>query len=224
MPETGKPVWLDGQKLFGFTVEKHEIPRAGGKSYLPINQTTEIGCLHTTEGRTVASAIDAMDGDVSAGKMPDPCHFIAGEGRLVQTRPLFVQAASLHAPANMFAFVQIEMVAFSKTTLWLPDDPTLKPAVALMAYCAQQKWIPLQVPNGWPDDIADVKPYPSTNNSRRRTAVANHWWPGTSPNLIRPESKGWWEHMEVPFQGSSWHWNCGALKRSVMLQMAKDLL
>jgi len=31
-------------------------------------------------------------------------------------------------------------------------------------------------------------------------------------------------HMEVPGQGPTWHYDCGALKRTVMLQMARDLL
>ena len=130
------PLWLDGQNIFGFTVEKREIPRPGHAPYFVMPVQTGIGVLHTTEGNDIQSALDAMDGST---KPPDPCHFIAGENRIVQTRPIGVQAASLHAPANTYAYVQIEMVGKTddpprqQNALWLPPDSTLKPAAAAIS-------------------------------------------------------------------------------------------
>jgi hypothetical protein len=39
-----------------------------------------------------------------------------------------------------------------------------------------------------------------------------------------PIKKGWWMHMEVPYQQPTYHWDCGALKRTKMLEMAQALL
>jgi hypothetical protein len=212
------PLWLDGEDIFGLTVEKVEIPRPGKKPYYSMPVQNGIGVLHTTEGNDVKSALDAMDG---SKKPPDPCHFIAGENRIIQTRPIGVQAASLHAPANTYAYIQIEMVGKTddpprkQNAQWLPVDASLKPAIALIAYCSKNYGIPLIVPNNWPDTIDDVKPYPSTNNSRRIFAVKHGLW---------PNARGWWMHMEVPFQAPSWHWDCGAIQRRVILKQAQDLL
>jgi len=213
-----EPLWLDGQDIFGFTVEKQEIPRPGHAPYYLMPVQTGIGVLHTTEADDVQSALDAMDG---SSKPADPCHFIAGENRIVQTRAVGIQAASLHPPANTYAYIQIEMVGKTndpprpENQLWLPVDSTLNPAVALMAWCSKNYGIPLIVPNNWPDGIDDVKPFPSSNNSRRIAAVAHGLW---------PHSRGWWMHLEIPFQAPSWHWDCGAVQRTVMLQQAQALL
>src|SRR5260370_40301790 len=124
-----------------------------------------MGGLRKTEGNEMQSGIGAMDG---SSKPPDSCHFIAGENRIVQTRAIGVQAASLHAPANTYAYIQIEMVGKTddpprpQNEIWLPVDSTLKPAVAMIAYCSHNYGIPLIVPTHWPDGIADDTPVPST--------------------------------------------------------------
>ncbi len=201
--------WVD--KIQTFNVERREIPRPGGKPYF-LNSSTLIGILHTTEGTTTDGAWNALNDKSSAP------HFIAGQGRIIQCRPLNVQGSALRSghdnTANVNAQIQIEMVGQSKETLWLPVDGTLKPAVAIMAYCAKQLGIPLQVPNNWPDNCADMpKPW-ATNNSRRKQAESGLW----------PVTKGWWMHLEVPFQGDSWHWDCGALRRSEMIEMARQII
>jgi hypothetical protein len=56
---------------------------------------------------------------------------------------------------------------------------------------------------------------PWADNNSRRIKAANGLWPA---------ERGWWMHMEVPWQNPSWHWDCGALRRSEMLRMAQILL
>ena len=202
--------WLS-EDVFGFRVEKKEIPRPGGAPYHQTSNTS-IGVLHTTEGSTVDGAWRTLS---QAGSAP---HFITGEGRIVQCRPLTAQGSALrtnspHHP-NADAQVQIEMVAFSKETLWLPGPETLEPSVALLAFCARDLGIPLRIPAEWPDNCSDVPPRWAANNARRQNAANGLW----------PAEKGWWMHMEVPWQNPSWHWDCGALKRSEMVRMAEVLL
>lgn len=200
------PMWLD--KIFNFTVERHEIKRPGGKPYYLIPTSTGIGVLHTTEGSSIKGAVAAFQ------KASSPPHFCVGENRIVQLRPVGVQAAALHDPANQKAFVQIEIVGFSKQTLWMPDAASINPLIALVAYAAQNFGITLRVPFGWADDCSDLKGQIwASNNSRRKTAEKT--W-GTE--------FGWFHHMEVPQQGPSWHWDCGAMQRSVILQKAQELI
>lgn len=199
--------WWNGKVLSGTLVEKHEIPRPGNATYFQI-APTQIGVLHTTEGKTLSSALSHLSMNHASP------HFCVGDNRIVQCRPIGVQAACLRANHNQpnpnrDAYIQIEMVAFSSQKLWLPDAPTLQPLVRLMA--ALKDFVPFKVPNNWPDDCNDLKgTIWAANNSRRRS---NTW----------PAEKGWWMHMEVPYQGKSWHWDCGAIKRTVLLQQAKEL-
>lgn len=204
-------IWIDGQILHGTLVEKQEIKRPGGATYYSIPTNTQVGVLHTTEGKTLSSALAQLE------MAHDAPHFAVGENRIVQCRPIGVQAAALRANQgepnpNMDAYIQIENVAFSSQQLYLPDASTLTPLVRLLAYLTA--YIPLTVPNNWPDDCSDMKGEVwSSNNSRRKAAMTGLW----------PKEKGWWMHMEVPYQRKSWHWDCGAIKRSVILQQAKDL-
>lgn len=202
--------WLDN--IHGFKVEKKEIPRPNKARYFA-NSSTLIGVLHTTEGSTVNGAWSSLNSNNVAP------HFIIGEGRIVQCRPLTVQASALrsnspHNP-NVHAQIQIEMVGHSKQTLWLPDEGTLLPTMAILAYCNKVLGIPLTVPNDWPDDCSDLKRTVwAGNNTRRKAAAAGLW----------PKIKGWWMHLEIPHQQPSWHWDCGALRRSEMLGMAQKLI
>ncbi|HEX8174460.1 MAG TPA: peptidoglycan-binding domain-containing protein [Pyrinomonadaceae bacterium] len=209
-------------KIFDFEVERREIPRKGGKPYYAIAHS-QVGVLHTTEGNTVNAAWTTLSAHNSAP------HFIVGENRIVQCRPLSKQAAALHGNppfnANTNAALQIEMVGFTGGNPdfakhaydpWIPADNVLKPTVAILAWAAGNGLdIPLQVPSpAWTDDGMDC-PKPWAVNNRRRLQAAHGLWPA---------AKGWWMHMEVPGQGPTWHYDCGALKRTVMLQMARDIL
>src|ERR1043166_89435 len=97
--------WVD--QIGDFTVEQKEIPRSHGRPYF-LNATTLIGVLHTTEGSGIDSAWSTLNKNV------DPPHFITGQNRIIQCRPLNVQAASLRPgngnTANVHAQIQIEMV------------------------------------------------------------------------------------------------------------------
>jgi hypothetical protein len=198
-------------QIHTFVVEHREIPRPANRPYF-LNSSTLIGVLHTTEGTTVNGAWTTLNAAHSAP------HFIAGENRIVQCRPLTVQGAALRSgngnTANVHAQVQIEMVARSREQLWQPAPATLGPTVAIIAFCAKNLGIPLRIPNNWPDDVSDM-PLPwARNNRRRKQAAQLGLW---------PVEKGWWMHMEVPYQGPSWHWDCGALQRSTLLNMAAIL-
>ncbi|HKS29401.1 MAG TPA: peptidoglycan-binding domain-containing protein [Pyrinomonadaceae bacterium] len=209
-------------KIFDYEVERREIPRKGGKPYYVVAHS-QVGVLHTTEGNTVNAAWNTLSQHSSAP------HFIVGENRIVQCRPLSKQSSALHGNppfnANTNAALQIEMVGFTGGNAdfnkhaydsWIPGDSVLKPTVAIMAWAAGNGLdIPLQIPSpAWTDDGMDCpKPW-AVNNKRRLQAALGLW----------PAAKGWWMHMEVPGQGPTWHYDCGALKRTVMLQMARDLL
>jgi hypothetical protein len=197
--------WLT--RIGDYEVIRREIPRPGGKPYY-LNGSTLIGVLHTTEGDTVEAAWRTLRQQHAAP------HFIAGENTIVQCRPLNVQASTLRPgrnnTANVHAQVQVEMVARSRQKLWLPKPATLDPTVAILAFCEKALGIPLRVPNAWPDDCSEM-PLPwAANNRRRRQAQRGLW----------PKEKGWWMHLEVPYQGPTWHWDCGAVRRTRLLALA----
>jgi hypothetical protein len=162
--------------------------------------------LHTTESDTVRSAFNTLKANHSAP------HFIAGENRILQCRPINKQGAALLSTKqynpNTDAALQIEMVGFSKQKLWMPVSSSLDPVVALMRWA---KGDPLNIPtkrpvDAWVDDCGDVPlPWAVSNNKRRK--ASNIW----------PKAQGWYMHMEVPVNN---HWDCGALRLREMLAMA----
>lgn len=206
-------LWLT--KIGKYTVEKVEIPRRSGLPYGHIN-VNHRGCLHTTEGSLMGS-LASLRQDHFASK------FMTGEGRILQLRPLMVEDAALHDPMNRLFDVQIEMAAFTggnpktPTAAWMLADPTLGPTIALMAYFAKPTtipFIPLTVPFNWPDDLSDC-PLPWAANNARRQKAAHEGTDG---------QEGWWEHLEVPMQAPSWHFDCGKLYRSRLLPLAQTLI
>lgn len=197
--------WLT--QIGPYTVERHEIGRPGGKVFYPLGPEADgIAVLHTTQGGSVSGAVNVLS------QNHDAPHFIVGEDRIIQCRPLGVQAAALHAPANQFAALQVECVGFCKTTLWLPEDGTLKPLVALLAYAVKEMGIPLVRPNlAWKDDGSDIKTIWASNNTRRQA--------GTFPN-----HKGIYQHLEVTNQGPSFHWDAGALNFTELFAEVQKVL
>ncbi|HEX7315251.1 MAG TPA: SH3 domain-containing protein [Pyrinomonadaceae bacterium] len=188
-------------RIGDFVVERKEIKRPGNKPYF-INSHTMVGVLHTTEGTTVDGAFSTLAASHSAP------HFIIGQNRIMQCRPLTAQAAALRSPANTHAALQIELVAQSKQTLWMPVDGSLRPLVATLRWASGDPLnIPLQRPaDAWLDDCSDAPlPWAVTSNRRR---LAHDVWP-----IV----KGWYMHMEVP--GND-HWDCGALRFREILQQA----
>jgi Bacterial SH3 domain len=184
-----------------FVVEKKEIKRPGNKPYF-INSHTMVGVLHTTEGDTADGAFSTLAANRSAP------HFIIGDNRIIQCRPITAQAAALKTPANTQAALQIELVARSKETLWMPVAGSLDPLVAVLRWAAGDPLdIPLKRPvDEWLDDCSDVKKPWAVMSNRRR--LAHDVW---------PKAKGWYMHMEVP--GND-HWDCGALRFREILQQA----
>lgn len=188
-------------RIGDFVVERKEIRRPGNKPYFN-NSHTMVGVLHTTEGTTVDGAFSTLAANHSAP------HFIIGQNRIVQCRPVTVQGAALKGSANTHAALQIELVAHSKDTPWMPVEGSLRPLIVTLRWAAGDPLdIPLQRPvEGWLDDCSDVKkPWAVTTNRRR---LANDVW---------PKAKGWYMHMEVP--GND-HWDCGALRFREILQQA----
>jgi len=232
---TTQPKWLDGQTLFGFRVERHELPRLHNKPYYPMGPT-ERGVIHTTEGATIDGALTVL-----AARFDGP-HFVVGGDRIVQGRPLYVQGAALRQNpgqplTNPRAEIQIECVGFAQTKPWMFDDwsnhvfpinpntkkpvatpasfhgSTLKPLVALLAWLTQNTDIPLSRPSpNWKDDMSDCPlPWAVANNHRRLSAV----WDSNAT--------GWFGHVEVQHQEVTNHFDPGALNYSALFAMVQAL-
>ncbi|HEX8846372.1 MAG TPA: peptidoglycan-binding domain-containing protein [Pyrinomonadaceae bacterium] len=208
------PTWLT--KIFNYDVERKEIHRRNKRPYIPM-AATGIGVLHTTEGLNINGAWTTLNAHFSAP------HFIVGDYRIIQCRPLGMQAAALlDTPQhpNKYAYVQVEMCAFTGGNAdfkkhgmkpWIPIEGTLKPLVALMAYCSGHGInIPLQRPcPDWLDDCSDIKTiWAIAGNTRRKSGV----W---------PKGKGWYYHLEVA--GNN-HYDCGAMRCTDIFAMARELL
>jgi hypothetical protein len=184
--------WLTNTVLSGVVVEKQELPRPGGKPYYPMATDGQIVVLHTTEGSSVAGAVGVLK-----AKSSGP-HFIVGEGRIVQTRPVGAQGASLHAPENQYPVLQIEAVGNSRVKLYSLPESTEKPLAAILAWAVTNLNVPLQRPTDlWKDDCSDM-PLPWAANNKRRQ------------QKIWPLHKGIYGHVEVTNQGPSWHFDPGA--------------
>lgn len=196
--------WVD--RIGNFNVERKEIPRRNNAAYFN-NSHTMIGVLHTTESDGIQGAFATLLEKHSAP------HFITGEGRIMQCRPITKQGAALKpVPGgynpNTDAALQIEMVGRSKQTLWVPAAGSREPTVAVMRWAAGNPLnIPLQRPSdAWLDDCSDIPlPWAVSTNARRR---AHNVWPSI---------KGWYMHLEVPVND---HWDCGALRIRDMLRDA----
>lgn len=193
------------KKIGKFEVERKPIPRVGGKPLLPMEHPM-IGVLHTTEGSTIDGAFSTLNSNHSAP------HFIVGDNRIMQCRPMTAQGAALKTPSgqfpNKFAAVQIEMVGFSKETPWLPPPSALEPLAAVLRWAAESPIdIPVRRPSeAWLDNCSDVPlPWAVTSNKRRKSGI----W---------PREKGWYMHMEVP--GND-HWDCGAIKWEEIFDLIK---
>lgn len=200
--------WIEGQNVFGFTVEKHELRRPGGKPFFPMPTDGGIFVVHTTEGSTVAGALATL---AAAGDGP---HFVAGENRLVQCRPVGVQGASLHPQQNRFPVIQVECVGFSQTHLYSLPDPTGKPLAALLAWAVKNLAVPLKRPSQlWKDNMSDCPlPWATATNARRKTGIWDQHLPGI------------YGHIEVQHQEPTNHFDPGALNYTLLFTAVNALL
>ena len=138
MANSVKP-WLDQAGKFPIA-HIGGIPHFNEGVHLDAPRT---GVLHTTEGKWV--------GSLAIFKQHFAPHFMlgfdndAGKVRIAQLVQVGTIGAALVTHNNQ-AIVQIEMVGFSKTTPWLPDDETAAALASLMAVCKEEYGIPLEHP------------------------------------------------------------------------------
>lgn len=201
--------WVKGQLpgLEGRSheVEKEEGPRPGGQPFIPLVNPRAM-VLHTTEGSTVDGAVATLRSKFSAP------HFVVGEDRIVQMRPLTAQAATLRDNGGDFrpnsVGWQVEAVGFAKETLHLLSPLTLRPLVAVAAFALVEFGVPLVRPEGWQDDLTDITTILATDNTRRKSRTAASF-------------KGWVMHLEIPDQQETWHWDAGAFDFAAFFEMVR---
>lgn len=203
----GSDGWVDGS-IFGFKVEHEEVPRPGGQAYLRLTESSKLANLHTSEGLTMDGLIATLRSKQFAGQ------WCVGQGRIVQTRPVWAQGSLLLGgdATNKPCRMEVEQVAFTKSTLWQPEPPTFGPMAALAAFYAVEFGVPLKTPiASWKDDGSDVSPgFFGPNNRRTQTAAAG------MGNL-----QGWIHHCEVP---QNLHADCGAYNRTALYAAAQKLV
>ncbi len=157
------------------------------------------GVLHTTEGE--------WDGSLTVFRQHYAPHFLLGmdrpQGR-VRIAQLF-QIGTIGAALvthNWIPLVQVEMIGFSKETLWRPDDETAEAMAALMAVCKAEYGIPLSHP--WPD------------GDFGRAGMNPHRAAGKFGHVA-----GWYGHGDCPSPDT--HWDPGALEWSHLFALAKAM-
>lgn len=177
--------WLD--RVGKFQVEHISCPHFSQGVNLAEART---GVLHTTEGSTAEGALGVF-------KQHFAPQFLVGPGRIIQMVQVGTIGAALRTH-NFDALVQVEIVGFSKTSLWLPEPATLEALAALLATCQQEYGIPLSHP--WPD--GDYGAGGSHRGAGKWTRVA-----------------GWYGHGDVPLPDS--HWDPGALEWTKVMEAAR---
>ena len=157
------------------------------------------GVLHTTEG--------GWAGSLAIFKHHFAPHFMLGydvDAQKVRIAQL-VQVGTIGAALvthNNQAIVQIEMVGFSKTRPWLPDDETVAALASLMAVCQEEYGIPLEHP--WADgDFGKAG-----DNPHRSSGKFGH-------------TSGWYGHGDCPSPDT--HWDPGNLEWSQVFNMAQQI-
>lgn len=185
-PTQEKPVpWVSQMGIY--RVERRESPRPGGQAYLPLDPDPSL-CIHTTEGSSVDGAWMTLNSKSAAP------HFIIGEGRIVQCRPLDKQAATIHDHNDRF--IQIECVGHAQREVHRLTPQTWEPLIAAVRYLKQVHGIPMARPPSWPDQLGPG--IWAANNPRRQTELAL-------------TMRGVFGHVDVPDQDPTWHWDPGSL-------------
>lgn len=179
-----------------YRAQKRESPRPGGKPYIPLSDPRSL-IVHTTEGPSVDGAWNTLN---QKGAAP---HFIVGENRIVQMRPLDVQAATLvtDADAGFWANAlgwQVECVGHAQQSLHKLTASSWNPLAALATYFHERQGVPLRRPDGWRDNCSDITTILASNNTRRQSRKAIGF-------------RGFLGHLDVPNQSPTWHWDPGAL-------------
>lgn len=205
--------------VFGIPVVRDPIGSAG-RLLAPVNVV-----LHTTEGPENGDPRPTFE---ARGDAPHFAVSAKNGGTIWQLRSLDEWAAALRhgtvppgaASPNAHA-VQIEICGFTGggkggTAAWSLSPLMLRLVAACVAYMAQHHSIPLIVPNPtWKDDCSDMRLPWAANNSRRQWAAQFGNW---------PRKRGVWAHVEIPWQDPTWHYDCGALNRTAIIEAALALL
>jgi hypothetical protein len=188
--------WLD--KAGPYRIEKIPCPHPNEGVDLA---APPAGVLHTTEG--------GWDSGMSVFRVHFAPHFLVGAGRIAQLVPLGKMATALEHPSgfpetNRVCRVQIEVVGYSKTTLYQFDARTLDTLAELLAKLKGEAGIPLFRP--FPEAMPP-QPWAIRSFARRRS----NWG----------RVAGWYGHVEIP--GNS-HWDPGYYKWSELLRIARTKL
>jgi len=196
--------WVD--TIGQFSVQRRESPRPGGQPYIPLTAPRSL-VVHTTEGDSVDSAWQTLD---AKGAAP---HFIVGQLRIVQCRPLDVQAATLVTDSSAGFFAnslgwQVECVGHAEQTVHQLTPATWQPLVALARFMHEQRGIPYDRPEGWRDNCSDITTTLASNNTRRQSRRAIGF-------------RGFLGHLDIPNQAPTWHWDPGALDYSALFDQAQ---
>ena len=186
--------WLD--QAGKFPVEPIPCPHFSQPVDLAAPRT---GVLHTTEGPTVEGALAIFRQHYAP-------HFLVGLDAHRQVRVLqLVQVGTIGAALvthNWLAIVQVEIIGFSKETLWRPDDGTAEALASLMAVCKREYGIPLAHP--WADgDFGRAGDNPHRHAGKFGVAA------------------GWYAHGDCPSPDT--HWDVGALEWSSLLDRASAM-
>ena len=156
------------------------------------------GILHTTEGE--------WDGALAIFKQRFAPHFLLGMDKGKVRIAQLVQIGTIGAALvthNWVPIVQIEMIGFSKESLWRPDDETCAALASLMAVCKAEYGIPLT--RAWPDSVYG-----------RATASSPHRAEGKFGHVA-----GWYGHGDCPAPDS--HWDPGELQWSYIFALAATM-
>jgi hypothetical protein len=227
--------WID--RIGDYAVERVLIPRPGNKPYYTMQPTGRL-ILHTMESldkytresravyfrtrnqRDLVYRFDdwtereeelGFEAGVNQLRMSRSApHVSIGAHRIIQHRPIGVQAAALRGTQNARAYIQIELNANTegRKGLWMPTPGTLEPLVAFLAFAFERCGIPARVPGNFPDDMSDCKlPWAVETNSRRRSSV----W---------EQEQGVFMHLEV--DGNT-HFDCALMERSKIIGMATSV-
>lgn len=211
----GPDGWVTGN-MFGFPIERFEIRRPDGLPYLILDEDSQLGNLHTSEGTDLDSLLNWMNFHDPPDKYRFAGNWAVGENRIAQTRPLWAQGSLLlgGSATNQPMRMEVEQVAKSQfgPNTWVPAAETFMPMAALAAFYFLEFDVPLQTPlAGWQDNGSDVNPTFFGPNNRRVAAQNNGLH-----NL-----KGWIHHCEVPLNV---HGDCGTYSRATLFAVAQDFV
>jgi hypothetical protein len=164
-------------------------------STMPVDLTLpRAGILHTTEG--------GFQGSLQVFEHHFAPHFEVGLDKGVPTINQLVKVGVIGSACrahNNKAIVQIEMVGFSKETLWFTDDKTADALAHLMVVIEAEYGVPLTHP--WKDgDFGKAG-----HNAHRSAGKFGH-------------VAGWFGHGDMPDPDA--HWDPGAFEWSKLFALA----